>query len=93
LLNTSCANWATRARPSLSPTPSLAALSSAASITRAREQQVLLLVSAGFSNREIAAQFSLAESTIKTHLKNIYRKLGVNNRTRAVAQARALELA
>ncbi len=51
----------------------LAALSTAASIT-AREQQVLRLVSAGLSNREIATQFSFAESTVKTHLKNIYRK-------------------
>lgn len=69
-----------------------AALTRAASITE-REGQILRLVSAGLSNREIAAQFSLAESTVKTHLKNIYRKLDVNNRTRAVAQARALKLA
>ena len=70
----------------------LTALSTAASIT-AREQQVLRLVSAGLSNREIAAQFSFSESTVKTHLKNIYRKLGVNSRTRAVAAARELKLA
>jgi LuxR family maltose regulon positive regulatory protein len=70
----------------------LSALSTAASIT-AREQQVLRLVSAGLSNREIAVQFSTSESTIKTHLKNIYRKLGVNSRTRAAAQAHALKLA
>jgi LuxR family maltose regulon positive regulatory protein len=70
----------------------LTALSTAASITK-REQQVLRMVSAGLSNREIAAQFSFSESTVKTHLKNIYRKLGVNSRTRAVAQARALQLA
>ncbi len=70
----------------------LSALSTAASVTK-REQQVLRMVSAGLSNREIAAQFSFSESTVKTHLKNIYRKLGVNSRTRAVAQARALKLA
>lgn len=68
------------------------ALSTAASIT-AREQQVLQLVSDGLTNREIATQFSLAESTVKTHLKNIYRKLGVNSRIRAIAQAQALKLA
>ncbi len=73
------------------PKAELAALSTAASIT-AREQQVLQLVSAGLSNREIAEQFSFAESTVKTHLKNIYRKLGVNSRTRAIAQAQALKL-
>ncbi len=74
------------------PEAELTALSTAASVTR-REQQVLRLVSAGLSNREIAEQFSFSESTVKTHLKNIYRKLGVNSRTRAVAQARALQLA
>ncbi len=72
--------------------PDLSALSAAASIT-AREQQVLRLVTAGLSNREIASQLSFAESTVKTHLKNIYRKLGVNSRTRAIAQAHALKLA
>lgn len=73
------------------PSPELSALATAASIT-ARELQVLHWVSVGLSNREIAAQFSSSESTVKTHLKNIYRKLGVNSRTRAVAQARALKL-
>ncbi len=79
-------------RPRPVPEAELTALSTAASVTR-REQQVLRMVSAGLSNREIAEQFSFSESTVKTHLKNIYRKLGVNNRTRAVAQARALKLA
>jgi LuxR family maltose regulon positive regulatory protein len=74
------------------PKAELAALSAAASIT-AREQQVLRLVSMGLSNHEIAAQLSFAESTVKSHLKNIYRKLAVNSRTRAIAQARALKLA
>jgi len=54
---------------------------------------VLRLVSMGLSNHEIAAQLSFAESTVKSHLKNIYRKLAVNSRTRAIAQARALKLA
>ena len=74
------------------PEEELTALTTAASIT-AREQQVLRLVTTGLSNREIAAELSFAESTVKTHLKNIYRKLGVNNRMRAIAQARALKLA
>ena len=69
----------------------LTALSTAASIS-AREQQVLRLVSAGLSNQEIAAQFSISASTVKTHLENIYRKLGVNSRTQAVAQALALKI-
>ncbi len=73
------------------PKAELMALSTAASISP-REQQVLQLVSAGLSNREIAARFSISASTVKTHLENIYRKLGVNSRTQAVAQAQALKL-
>jgi ATP/maltotriose-dependent transcriptional regulator MalT len=69
----------------------LTVLSTAASIT-AREQQVLQLLSAGLSNLEIAARFSVSDSTLKTHLRNIYRKLGVISRTQAVVQAQALRL-
>ncbi len=68
-----------------------AALSMAASIS-AREQQVLQSLNAGLSNREIAATLSISECTVKTHLTNIYRKLSVNNRVRAVAQAKTLML-
>jgi LuxR family maltose regulon positive regulatory protein len=75
----------------LLPKAELTSLSTAASIT-AREQQVLRLVTLGLTNREIATQLSFAESTVKTHLKNIYRKLGVNSRTRAVMRAQALKL-
>ena len=57
-----------------------------------REQDILRSVSVGLSNQEIAAQCSISISTVKTHLENIYRKLGVGNRTQAIARARALEL-
>lgn len=77
--------------PAISLAADLSALSTAASITP-REQQILHLVTAGLANQEIAVQLSCSESTVKTHLKNIYRKLDVNSRTRAVAQARALKL-
>ena len=73
------------------PEDELAALSTAASIS-AREREVLQSLNAGLSNREIAAALSIAECTVKTHLTNIYRKLGVNSRMRAVAQAKALML-
>jgi LuxR family transcriptional regulator, maltose regulon positive regulatory protein len=63
-----------------------------ASITP-REQQILLLVCAGLSNREIAVKCSVSDSTVKTHLENIYRKLNVNSRTQAISQAQALNLA
>jgi DNA-binding NarL/FixJ family response regulator len=47
----------------------------------ARERQVILKVAEGFSNKEAAHQLSLCEGTIKLHLHNIYKKLGLTNRT------------
>jgi LuxR family maltose regulon positive regulatory protein len=57
-----------------------------------REIEVLRLIAAGLSNREIAAEIVVAVSTVKTHINNIYRKLDVSSRTRAVAKARELKL-
>lgn len=53
-----------------------------------RELEVLILVAAGKSNREIASKLYLALGTVKTHVHNISGKLGANNRTEAVAKAR-----
>jgi LuxR family maltose regulon positive regulatory protein len=53
-----------------------------------REIEVLQLIAEGLSNREIAQRLSISLSTVKRHNANIYGKLAVNNRTRAVAQAR-----
>ena len=58
-----------------------------------RELQVLQLIADGLSNREIAARLVLSLNTVKGHTRKIYGKLGVNSRTQAVAQARALALA
>ena len=52
-----------------------------------REIEVLRLVSAGATNREVAAKLFLTEATIKSHLLNIYTKLGVNDRAAAVTEA------
>jgi len=52
-----------------------------------REMQVLGLISRGLSNREIADELVVTSGTIKWYNKQIYRKLGVNSRTKAVAQA------
>jgi DNA-binding NarL/FixJ family response regulator len=49
----------------------------------ARELEILRLVAAGLSNNRIAAQLWVAEQTVKFHLSNIYRKLGLANRTEA----------
>jgi two-component system nitrate/nitrite response regulator NarL len=53
-------------------------------ITR-RERDVLELVSAGFSNREIADKLFVSENTVKTHLRNIMDKYHFKNRAQAAA--------
>jgi DNA-binding NarL/FixJ family response regulator len=57
--------------------------SEAAEMLTARELEILRLVAAGLSNSRIAAQLWVAEQTVKFHLSNIYRKLGLANRTEA----------
>ncbi|GAA4571653.1 response regulator [Planotetraspora kaengkrachanensis] len=52
-----------------------------------RELEVLQLVAAGSTNREAAAKLFITEATIKTHLLNIYAKLGVSDRAAAVSEA------
>ncbi len=52
-----------------------------------REREVLRLLAAGLSNREIGERLFLSPETVKTHLGSIYRKLGVETRTQAVAVA------
>jgi DNA-binding NarL/FixJ family response regulator len=52
-----------------------------------RELSILEAVGTGRSNKQIARDLWLAEPTIKYHLTNIYRKLGVTSRTEAVHQA------
>ncbi|HEX5407177.1 MAG TPA: response regulator transcription factor [Pseudonocardiaceae bacterium] len=50
-----------------------------------RELEVLELVAAGTTNREAAARLFISEATVKSHLLNIYAKLGVSDRAAAVA--------
>jgi DNA-binding NarL/FixJ family response regulator len=50
----------------------------------AREIDVLGLIAAGCANKEIAAQFSISEDTVKSRVKSILLKLGANDRTHAV---------
>lgn len=53
----------------------------------AREREVLDLIAAGRSNREIARALTLAEKTVKTHVSNVLMKLGVADRTQAALWA------
>jgi DNA-binding NarL/FixJ family response regulator len=52
-----------------------------------RESEILSLVVNGLSNRGIAGRLVIGDETVKTHLRSIYRKLGVSDRTGAVATA------
>lgn len=57
-----------------------------------RELEVLKLVASGRSNRQIAGELYLALGTVKTHIHNIYGKLGVSSRTQAIVRANQLKL-
>ena len=52
-----------------------------------REMDVLRQMATGGANKEIAAALTLSESTVKTHVANIFQKLDVNDRTGAVTEA------
>lgn len=55
-----------------------------------RQKETLILLSRGYSNKEIGLRMGLAEITVKTHVSAILRRLGVANRTQAVLAARRL---
>ena len=49
-----------------------------------REMDVIACIAKGFSNQDIAQALFVSEKTVKNHLTNIFRKLGVNDRTQAL---------
>jgi DNA-binding NarL/FixJ family response regulator len=51
-----------------------------------REAQVLEGLSRGLTNDEIAAELHVHTSTVKSHLRTVYRKMGVSNRTQAAVR-------
>lgn len=61
-------------------------------ILSTRELEILALIADGLTNKEIGNRLYLTERTVKWHASSIYRKLGVENRTAALAKARTLKL-
>ena len=57
-----------------------------------RELEVLALIASGESNQEIASKLFITLATVKTHINNLYRKLGARSRTQAVARGREMNL-
>jgi ATP/maltotriose-dependent transcriptional regulator MalT len=57
-----------------------------------REREVVSLIAAGSTNREIAERLFLSPHTVKEYTSGVYRKLGVRNRAEAVKRAQSLGL-
>ena len=57
-----------------------------------REMEILTLIALGLTNKKIAQQLVISENTLRTHVRNLYRKLGVNNRTQAMKAGQDLGL-
>jgi len=55
-----------------------------------REREVLQLLAAGRSNKEIARQLEVSPNTVKTHVSKLFEKLAVRRRTEAISKAREL---
>ena len=62
-------------------------LSSPCRLLSERELEVLSLLASGLSNKEIASQLFISEKTVKNHVSNILKKLGVKDRTQAAVLA------
>lgn len=78
-------------QPVLSPTVTarlVQRVTAPATALTAREIEILQRLATGASNRQLARALFISEATVKTHLVHIYDKLGVDNRTQAIDQAR-----
>ncbi len=57
-----------------------------------RENQILKLIAAALTNREIACNLNISESTVENHIHHIYEKLGISKRAHAVVFAFQLKI-
>ena len=57
-----------------------------------RETEILTLIAGGLSNKEIARSLYIGPETVKSHLKSVFTKLGVERRAQAVSRAQTLGL-
>lgn len=57
-----------------------------------REQEVLALIAKGQPNKLIARSLEISPNTVKTHIANLFEKLGAQNRTQVIHNARALNI-
>lgn len=55
-----------------------------------RERDILLLLRLGKTNKEVAEELGVSVNTVKTHMKNLFTKLKVSNRTQATIKASEL---
>ncbi|MCR8630960.1 DNA-binding response regulator [Paenibacillus radicis (ex Xue et al. 2023)] len=70
-----------------SPVTQIEELSSTEILTD-QEKRILRLITDGLSNKEIANHLNIKAETVKSHIKNLYRKLNVNNRVQALQRAK-----
>jgi DNA-binding CsgD family transcriptional regulator len=68
-----------QAKPSENPQPDYGVLCSTYGITE-RELEIILLVAAGHSNQDVGAKLYITLNTVRNHIYNIYKKLGIKNR-------------
>jgi DNA-binding CsgD family transcriptional regulator len=80
------------AAPALAHLERVAADAKSGGALTSREREVLALVAAGKSNREIAAALTISEHTVARHISNIFDKLGVSSRTAASSYAHTHKL-
>ncbi len=72
-----------KANPSVEPSKTSAQMECLSRLS-VRQRQILLMVSDGLANKEIAARLDIAEGTVKAHMHAIFKHLDVTNRTQAV---------